>query len=99
MDKKTKTNIKAIDKLIEHYEKYKANDIPPSYQDIGNRGNCPLCKLHIISETGSCASCPWFYIDNIGCTTASYRYDNTVTRLLRLRRWKKKIIEEINHGS
>lgn len=87
---KPKMTIKAIDKLIKHYERYAVMDKPPSYQDIHDAEDCPLCKIHI-TVRGGCCGCPWFNIDDIGCITAGYRSTTTEQRLLRLKRWKKKI--------
>lgn len=88
---KPKRTLKAIDKLIEHYEKYPMDEKPSAYPHI-HAGNCPLCDVHISGyQQTSCNDCPWIYIDQQGCSESFYSRDTTITRLSRLNRWKRKI--------
>ena len=88
---KPKGTLKAIDKLITFYEKYSMFIRPPSYHHI-EKGECPLCCIYIKGECQtSCNDCPWYTIEGIGCMDSGYVRHTTKERLLRLRRWKKKI--------
>lgn len=88
---KPKCTLKAIDKLIEHYEKYPMDERPPSYHHVGNK-ECPLCCVHIIGASATtCKDCPWTTIEGNICMDNRYMRASARERIARLNRWKKKI--------
>ena len=87
--------LEAIDQLIEHYNRFKSDEIPERLK------SCPLCDFddrHSEYGIGDCNKCPWVlfeystvirYINP--CVSHNFILQTTSQRLERLERWKTLI--------